>query len=209
MTVEETRKLLKIIQSTYPRFMDGRDPEITLKTWAFIFSDVSWELAQSAMMLYISQDTRGFPPMPGNIRALIHARQEAAYPSEVEAWALVSHALEDGYYHSREEFSKLPDVVQRTLGNPDVLRDWSNMDEEQVQTVIASNFQRSYRARLESIRRDGMLPAHIMNKLPAPEIKEPTPLIAAPAAEPEQERTQMPTAAREIFAALLEKYKGG
>lgn len=205
MTTEETNKLLAIIQSSYPRFADGRDPGVTLKTWEFTLRDIPWEQVQTAVFLYISQDVKGFPPMPGNIRDLVQSRKTAGLLGEVEAWGLVSRALSNSIYGCKEEFAKLPEEIQRTIGGPETLRDWAMMDEDQVQTVIASNFQRSYRARAETIRREGLLPEHILTRLPEPEQRS-TPLLEAH--EPEPEKAEIPQSIRDIMASLREKFGG-
>lgn len=212
MTTDETRKLLAIIQSSYPRFADGRDPEITLKTWEYSLRDLPWDQVQAAAFLYIAQDVKGFPPMPGNIRELAQVRKTSGALGELEAWALVSKALSNGLYGSRAEFDKLPPEIQATLGSHETLRDWAMMEESEVQTVIASNFQRAYRARGESIRREGLLPAHIVGKLPERE----TPLLAEPESaedqvEPEETEEQegIPESIRDIMGRLREKFGGG
>ena len=47
---------------------------------------------------------------------------------------------------SDEEFAKLPPDVQRAVGSPNMLRTWAVVNYEELQTVIASNFKRDYRA---------------------------------------------------------------
>ena len=64
---------------------------------------------------------------------------------EVEAWALVSKACRNGYYHAEEEFNKLPKTVQTTIGSPRMIREWSTLDESTLESVIASNFMRAYK----------------------------------------------------------------
>ena len=62
----------------------------------------------------------------------------------MEAWSLVSKALRNGYYGAAEEFNNLPPLVQKAVGSPDNLRNWSQTDVKAIETVIQSNFMRSY-----------------------------------------------------------------
>lgn len=81
--------------------------------------------------------------------------------TEQEAWALVSRALTNGYYGAKEEFAKLPSAVQATVGDPEQLREWAAMDRATVQSVVASNFQRSYRDKAKHEREFAALPEEV------------------------------------------------
>jgi hypothetical protein len=71
--------------------------------------------------------------------------------TEAEAWALVRKAASNSFYgQAAKEFDKLPPILQRLVGTPNQLRDWGMMDSNEFNTVVASNFQRSYRARVKS-----------------------------------------------------------
>ena len=66
--------------------------------------------------------------------------------TEAEAWGMVAQALRNSIYGAREEFEKFPPIVKRIVGSPSQLREWGMMDSETVHSVVASNFQRSYKA---------------------------------------------------------------
>jgi hypothetical protein len=55
-------------------------------------------------------------------------------------------AIRNGLYGAKEEFEKLPPILKRLAGSPEQLRVWASMGEDEVQTVVASNLMRSYRA---------------------------------------------------------------
>lgn len=143
MNKKETGKLLGLIQAYYPRFLDGRNPDVTLDGWQMIFADDPYELVQSALMAYVSTETKGFPPMPGALKELM--KPKANEVSELEAWHEVKRALSNGIYGSQEEFEKLSPICKRIVGSPSVLREWAVMDTDELNSVIGSNFQRSYR----------------------------------------------------------------
>ena len=86
-------------------------------------------------------------------------RKDDRTPSE--AWSLVYKAIKNSTYWSEEEFKKLPEDIQRFVGHPDQLRDWALMDAEVIQSVIASNFQKSFKVRQENDRNYAKLPAEV------------------------------------------------
>ena len=65
--------------------------------------------------------------------------------NELEAWDMVSRALRDSTYHAEERFAQLPELVQRCVGSPSQLRNWGQSDLKSVETVIQSNFMRTFR----------------------------------------------------------------
>jgi len=78
---------------------------------------------------------------------------------EVEAWALVKKAVRNGTYHSEQEFANLPMEIQTVLGSHNTLKEWAMMEsEDSIETVIASNFMRSYRAKRGQIKEFNALP---------------------------------------------------
>lgn len=148
MNATETKKILKIIDSTYPSFMRERNPEVTLTLWQRLFETEPYELVENALMAFIATDTKGFAPMPGALKEKI--RETTTPPesknTEIEAWNLVLKAIRGANWHAEESFAKLPKDIRRLVGNPQTLRDWAMMPEDEVFSVVASNFQRSYRA---------------------------------------------------------------
>ena len=62
---------------------------------------------------------------------------------------------------ARAEFDKLPPVIQRLVGAPSQLQEWAQMDSDTVNSVVASNFQRSYRARAKNERDYLALPSSV------------------------------------------------
>lgn len=166
MTKQETNKILALVLEAYPKFMDGRNPEITSTLWASLFEDEPYDWVQKGLMAFIASDTKGFAPTPGAIKEKIAMLLGNESMTEMEAWNLVLKAISNGFYGADVEFRKLPREVQEIVGSPSQLREWSQCDVSEVNTVIASNFQRSYRARAESRRMNGLLPAKLKINLP-------------------------------------------
>lgn len=150
MTRQETGIIMNILTTAYPRFYSGQDapdPRKTMSLWAEMFRDDPVELVAAAVKALIATDEKGFPPHIGAVKAKLRQITEAPQMAPQEAWALVWRAVQRSGYNSREEFEKLPDNLKRLVGTPEQLKAWSQMDADTVQSVIASNFQRSYQVR--------------------------------------------------------------
>lgn len=166
MTEAETVRLFAVINAFYPRFLQDANRSAAVKAWALMFADDDYRLAEIAVKAFVATDTKGFPPVIGQIKEQMQKLREGNRDStEMSAWALVSKALHNGLYGYREEYAKLPKDVQDAIGGAEQLRDWAMMDSSELQTVVASNFMRSYRARAQYVHEQEKLPADIRQML--------------------------------------------
>ena len=164
MTRDDTLDLLSVLKAAYPNFyrdMTRKDADHVIDLWSEMFKDEPAELVALAVKAHIATDKKGFPPHIGAIKDSIVKIKKPNEMTELEAWGLVQKALRNGYYGAQEEFDKLPPVVQRLVGSPNQLREWSQMDTETISSVVASNFQRSYKARAANEREFMALPSEV------------------------------------------------
>lgn len=164
MTRQETGIIMDILTAAYPAFYSGRNaPDIraTLNLWAEMFADDDVRVVAAAVKALIASDTSGFPPVIGEVKDHVRRITHPDELTEQEAWSLVSRALGNSYYNAGEEFRKLPPVVRAVVHDPGQLRDWSTMDLKTVHSVVASNFQRSFRAKATAAREYDMLPEDV------------------------------------------------
>jgi len=156
MTKEEFKQIVKGLKSIYaePKFIADQD---AFDMWFALLKDLDYEIASMATKAYMQSET--FPPTPADIRRYAYKVTNPVTEdmSEIEAWGLVRKALNNGYYGAETEFEKLPPLIQETLGNPARLREMSQLDVSEVETVEQSHFVRNYRAKLESHRKNGQL----------------------------------------------------
>jgi len=162
MTQPETLEILSVLKAAYPNYfrtMKRRDAESMVSLWASMFADIPAPIIAAAVKAHIATNT--FFPSISEINEAAYrlAHQDAL--TEQEAWNIVARAVENSGYHSVEEFSKLPETIQRIVGSPNRLREWALMDIETINSVVASNFQRSYRARSASEREYLSLPEDV------------------------------------------------
>lgn len=143
MTREQVGKLLMTIQAYYPNY-NPPDKEITLNAWHIMLAEYPEELVLQALRACIATNASGFAPDVGQIMSKI---QTISQPQELDgmaAWGLVSKALRNGTYGAVEEFNKLPPLVKQAVGMPDNLKNWATSDYQTIETVIQSNFLRTY-----------------------------------------------------------------
>lgn len=160
----ETIKIMAVLRAAYPQYyakQSADDLQSIVTLWAEMFADEAYDIVAMATKALIKTRASTFPPGIGEISEKI---MQITIPEEMtaqEAWALVLKALRNSAYNSAEEFAKLPPVVQQVVGSASQLREWALMDSEVVNSVVASNFQRSYNARVKSNREYQALPSSV------------------------------------------------
>lgn len=164
MTREDTIKVLSVLRGAYPAFYQDitkKEAENTIALWASMFEEEPYELVGAAVKAFISGDGKGFPPAIGQIKERIRLITTPEEMTEQEAWSLVSKALRNSTYGSEEEFAKLPPEVQAVVHDPGQLKQWAMSPAEDVESVIASNFMRSFRAKQKASKEYMALPTEV------------------------------------------------
>lgn len=164
MTIQETAQIMDILTIAYPQFYSGRnapDPEKALELWAGMFSGDDVIIVAAAVKALIASELGNFPPSIGAVKARIRQITTPQEMTEGEAWALVLRAVSRGIYNAKDEFERLPKLIQGVVGSHNQLREWAMMDADTVQSVVASNFQRSYRARAAANKDYAALPPDV------------------------------------------------
>lgn len=149
MTRHECLKLMSVLQAAYPHAYRGYTKEqadTTVDLWMMAFERDDYAEVDKAVRAFISSDPSNWPPPVGKVRQIMMARRPQTGRSDLEAWSLVRKALRNGNYGAEEEYKKLPADIQRAVGSADQLRAWAAAPEDETETVMQSNFLRSYRA---------------------------------------------------------------
>jgi hypothetical protein len=161
---EEIIKLMSVLRGAYPQFyrdVSKTEALDTINLWADMFANDDAALVGAAVKSLIEGDEKGFPPTIGQIKAKIRLLTGSRELTESEAWARVAAAVRNGIYNSQEEFDKLSPTMQRIVGSPAQLREWATMDSQTLHSVVASNFQRSYKAISAKEQEIAKLPADV------------------------------------------------
>lgn len=168
MTRPETLMLMSTLRAAYPMYyakQGAEDARAAVNLWHMMFEQDDAQLVSAAVKAFIATDTKGFPPVVGQIKEKLDTIMREAYGSgemtAMEAWPLVQRAIRNGYYNAEAEFARLPDTIRAVLGGPSAIHDYAMMDTETVNSVVASNFRRSYDARKEYVKEMRMLPGDV------------------------------------------------
>lgn len=173
MTMSQTAEMMAILRAAYPRFYVGmtrEDASAALNLWHGFFADDDASLVSDAVKAFIASDTKGFPPVVGQIREKLDVINQAVHGFELTpqtAWGLVKRAMKDSAYHSAEQFAELPEVVQEVVGSPSQLHEWAVSNDGVSESVIASNFQRSFAARAAVHKEIRMMPGDVKARIDA------------------------------------------
>ena len=148
MTRDETIKILAVLKANYSEYfrdMKKVDAEALINLWTESFCDTPYDAVSAGVMAFITTDTKGYMPKVGMIKEQLRKLTAKEQMTEQEAVSLILKATRNGLYGAKEEFDKLPPILQRLVGSPEQIRSWSLMSEDDIQTVVASNLMRSYR----------------------------------------------------------------
>lgn len=170
MNREETLAIMGVLKAAYPNFYKGMgraDAEGIVDLWSSMFDQEPAQLVAMAVKAHIANDKNGYPPHIGAIKEAIVKLRTPEEMTEQEAWGLVLKALRNGIYGAQKEFDALPPLIQRLVGSPSQLKEWAMMDGDAVNSVVASNFQRSYKVRSASEREMLALPADVRQAMQA------------------------------------------
>lgn len=160
MTRDETVNLIRSIVSLYPNWKPENLSE-TVNAWQWALEEYPAPSVKAALQIYVKTNNTGFAPSVSQLIGSMYSVQENNELSEGEAWHLVKKAIADSGYHAQERYDELPPLIQRAVGGPEMLHVWGQTDSNEVNTVIMSNFQRTYRALLSKQEFSNKIPESI------------------------------------------------
>lgn len=164
MDRSETAKIIAVITATYAKHFTGFTPvqmENLISAWCMVLEDYTYEQATAGLKVYLSCDTKGFPPSPGQVIDCIHKMNPEHEMTGLEAWEVVRKAVRNGIYDYREEFAKLPPLLQKVIGNPVTIREWGIMDKDVLNSVEKSHFIREYEMTVKREKEDAKIPKKV------------------------------------------------
>ena len=145
MTEAETAKIILMLREYYPRDIESTTIRAKVKAWHIVLQDYSFEVAQAAVVSFVANDRKGFMPTPGQLREQIQTLTAKNELTAQEAWKLVSRAVAKAdLMDPSEQFLQLPAEVQQAVGSANMLREWGLVEQSTFNTVIYSNFLRTF-----------------------------------------------------------------
>lgn len=162
MTREQTVDLVRSIVSIYPNWKPENLTD-TVNAWHWALGDYPADAVKGALAIYVKTNNTGFAPSVSQLIGAMHAPKQNEQLTEGDAWYLVKQAIRDSGYHAQERFDELPPLVKRAVGGASMLRQWGMTDSDEVNTVIMSNFQRTYKALLSKQEFNDKVPLQLGN----------------------------------------------
>lgn len=151
MNRQEASELVYKIKVRYPNAyakFEAEDMLAAIDAWVEDLGHIPFPAVDAALRQYSLNDTRGYAPTSGQLMQYI---DKAAHPEDLPgpaAWDLTLRAARCNYDAAADEFSRLPEVIQRTIGSPSFLVELGRAEAE-TNSVRQSLFERAYRIELE------------------------------------------------------------
>lgn len=124
--------------------------------WFSMLKDLEYKKACDALKNYAMLNR--FPPTVADIRKeAATLSMTAPEMTEQEAWAKVRLAIRNGSYGAESEFEALPEEIQKAVGTAASIRSWAQMPTDDVESVIQSQFLRSYRTVMQRKQENAIL----------------------------------------------------
>ena len=164
MNRKEVMQILSVLKAAYPhsfKDMTKLDGEALVNLWTRQFAEEDPTAVSAAVDALISMRTTGYSPTVGEIKDQLHRLRTVDGLNDAQAWHLVEKACRRGLYNAQEEFDKLPPNVQTAVGGPEQLKAWAMMDSDTVNSVIASNFRRTYKTVQEREKEKALMPPEV------------------------------------------------
>ncbi|MGI6141934.1 MAG: replicative helicase loader/inhibitor [Caldicoprobacterales bacterium] len=158
MIRQEALAVMAMLKTAYPNFYKDLSKEeinAAVDLWATMFADDPAYIVTEAVKSLMC--TLKYPPTIADVKEKIAMITQPLAMTEMEAWDMVRRAI--SYYHANEAFTNLPPILQKIVGSPNQLREWATMDSETVNSVVQSNFMRSYKAKVAQEKEYAMLPS--------------------------------------------------
>ncbi len=179
MNREEIIDILEILKTAYPRFyanMTKDEAEKTIRLWNEMFKDDAPELVAIAVKKLIME--LQFPPTIADIKNTMYKLTDRT-EDNTELWNKFLKALSNSGYNSKEEYEKLPEIVQRFVGSSERLKDYAMMELDTVNTVVKGQFLKQIDSLKIRQKENAMLPKetrkfidNIANKMDIKQIGE-------------------------------------
>lgn len=167
MTKEETKQILTVLRINYPhsfKNLSNDDAFAYLDLWTQAFKDDDVRIVTAAVQSIIYSDTREFAPNIAQVKSRMQQLINGNSITEQEAWEYIRKACGNSLYNSKKEHDKLPPVIQGMV-SADQLKQWAQLPADEFNTVIQSNFMRSYKVRASQEQQIQMLPNEIKSMI--------------------------------------------
>ena len=184
MNKEESLMICTMLEANYQPF---KDLTVATNLWADAFADVPFDLVRTAVTSYMMHSTDDYRPNVGKIAKEIDTILNGEQMSDMEAWELVRKAVSKSKQtdsSAYREWKKLPEDIQQIVSSEQILR-WQMLNVEQMDTVVQSNFAKSYQTVKERKYKTRVLPENLKNAVALLQSSNPDYMALPEATKPE------------------------
>lgn len=161
MNEKQVLMILSILKANYGFWAKGltqQDIDALVMLWLKQFEDYNANVVANAIQSIIASDTSDYPPNIAKIKQMCNTILNGNRLTEQEAWGYIKRALPNASVQAKYDWERFPKEVKE-LCTPKDLVDWAlNYTEDKIDTVISSNFMRSYRAKVAQNQQQDLLP---------------------------------------------------
>jgi hypothetical protein len=159
MTTDEWKSVAKILNALYDdgHYMFEAQDVAKMQAWYSCLSDLDYKVVCVAVKNLAMKSP--YKPKISDIRQEYMNIVSTPALGEQEAWEIVRDAIRNGIYGAEDEFNKFPPEVQAAVVTPWALSEWAMLASTEIDTVIQSQFKRSYRSTIERDEKERVLGA--------------------------------------------------
>ena len=155
--------IMAILQAAFPAFYrntTAADAKVAVNLWAEMFADASADDVATAVKAIIATQIESFPPTIGAVKEKMRMLKNPNRMTAQDAWVWVQKAASGSI-----RWADLPSPVQRAIGSQAILNEWQMIDSNSFNTVIYSNFVKSFRDYEERESVTAKLPPSVKNMI--------------------------------------------
>ena len=149
MIRDETKMIIKMLSSVYINEFSKLTEEKVLNmidVWTMLLEDEDANKIATVTKAYLKSNPNAFMPTPAMLINMAYEMFAPKGMSEQEAWNTLYKAICNSGYNAQYEYDHLPSEI-KPLCTPSQLRELGMMNIETLNTVVASNFMRSFKAK--------------------------------------------------------------
>lgn len=163
MTFDDTRKILTVLKTAYPKTftLPTEEAKRVLNLWYEMLNEYDTEVVAYATKNYIKHN-----PYPPSIGGLVNEIEKLIDNDfETELWNELSEAVSRGTVFTQEDFDKLSEPLRVWAKNPKQIRELALLPIETFQTVIRGQFLKTIKTVIDRKKAFEVLPTEVKDKL--------------------------------------------
>lgn len=173
MDRDETKKVLKILSTAYPRYfanMSKSDKIDQIELYQSMFAEYPVEVVVVALKAYIKDNE--YPPSIAGLQNQINLILPNPAEDAVELWNVLARTCKHGSRVTHEEFEALPEAIKAWCGDVAQIKELSQMDAATFNSVTRGQFLKTIPVIIERKKACEALPESVRTMIENRVIKQ-------------------------------------